>query len=54
MWLMDIIPRNIHTKYELNMTKTKQLLGFQSGCHDNKIFIAIRNAADAHHSKEPL
>ena len=33
--------------------KTKKLSRFQFGYHGNYVVMAMRNAADAYHSKEP-
>ena len=51
--LISIVPRNVHTKYELNTVKTKKLSGLHSSCHGNLITnkLATRNVADAFISK---
>ena len=50
MYLMPIVPRNLHHKCEL---KTKELfIGFHFGCHD-QVAIAMRYVADAYCPKEP-
>ena len=50
---MPIVPRNLHTKYGLNTTKTKELVTYYSGCHDNLVTMATRYVADAYCPKEP-
>ena len=34
-WLMPVVPRNLHTKYLLNMTEETKLLRFHPGFHGN-------------------
>ena len=46
---MSILPRNVHTKYELNTVNTKKLSGLHFSCHGNLITnkLPMRNVADA-------
>ena len=48
---MPVVPKNLHTKYVLNMTK--ELLMHHCGCPGNLVTIATRYVADAYCPIEP-
>ena len=47
---MPVIPRKLHTKYELN--RTRKLFKYHYNCHGNLVTIAIRYVAGAYHTKK--
>ena len=49
---MPLIPKKLHTKFELIQLKTKELLRFHFGCHGNSVTIALRYVADVYCPKE--
>ena len=47
---MPVIPRKLHTKYELN--KTQKLFKYHYNYHGNLVTIAIRYVAGAYHTNK--
>ena len=51
MWLILIVLRNLHIKYELSRTKDKGVMEVSFGYHGSKVTIAIKYMA--HHDEAP-
>ena len=47
---MPVIPRKLHTKYELN--EIQKLFKYHYNCHHNMVTIAMRYVAGACHTKK--
>ena len=48
---MPVIPRKLHTKYEVNRTQEKELFRYY-GCHGNLVTVAMRYMVNAYHTKK--
>ena len=54
MWLVPTIMKIVCGKYDVNRTKTNELLRHHCSCHGNVVTIATSYAANAYCPKEAL